>query len=217
MICPKDQVRLLNKVLLNIYSSFIPNKIETVRPHQGPWLTQAVRNFLRKNRAYKSFMRRGRPDDKLDGIQKMISESARLIEEAKRNYFFKAGKTLAISRTSSKTYWYLMNTVLLNKASIPLIPPLLENGLFVLNFAEKGQIFNDHLVYQCTPINKGSELPQDFPVTTTSIIDFVISEEKILSIIRSLSPNKAHGWGEISVRMIKMSDDALVLPLKTIS
>ena len=34
-------------------------------------------------------------------------------------------------------------------------------------------------------------------------------------MIRSLNPNEAHGWNEISVRVIKMSDDVLVLPLKT--
>ena len=65
-------------------------------------------------------------------------------------------------------------------------------------------------------VGSGSEIPQETPVTTTMITDFVIPEEKILNIIRSLNPNKAHGWDEISVRMIKLSDDALVLPLKTI-
>ena len=39
---------------------------------------------------------------------------------------------------------------------------------------------------------------------------------KILKIIRSLNPNKAHGWDEISIRMIKISDVALVNPLKII-
>ena len=59
-----------------------------------------------------------------------------------------------------------------------------------------------------------SESPQDAPATTTLINDFVISEEKIINIIRSLNPNKAHGWDAISVRMIKLSDVSLVLPLK---
>ena len=42
------------------------------------------------------------------------------------------------------------------------------------------------------------------------------SDEKILTIIRNLNPNKAHGWDEISVRMIKMCDASLVKPLKLI-
>ena len=136
-------------------------------------------------------MRNGRPDDKLEGIQKMISEGARLIEEAKRNYFLKGGKTLANPGTSSKTYWTLINIVL-NKVKIPMIPPLLENGLFVTDLTEKAQIFNDYFILQCTTIDTGSEIPQDAPATTTLINDFVISEEKILNIIRSLNPNLKH-------------------------
>ena len=216
MTCPNEQVKILNEVLLNIYSNFIPNKIKTIRPRQAPWITQAVKNFLRrKNRAYKNFVRNGQPDDKLAGIQKMISEGAILIEEAKRSYFLKAGKTLANPETSSKTYWTLINTVL-NKVKIPIIPPLLENGLFVTDFTEKAQLFNDYFILQCTTIDTGSEIPQDAPVTDTLISDFFISDEKILKIIRSLNSNKAHGWDEISVRMIKLSDAALVIPLKII-
>ena len=37
-----------------------------------------------------------------------------------------------------------------------------------------------------------------------------------MNIIRSLNPNKAHGWDEISIRMIKLSDASLVTPLKII-
>ena len=216
MTCPNEQVKLLNEVLLNIYSNFIPNKVKTIRPRQAPWITQIVKNFLRKtNRAYKSFVRNGRPDEKLEGIQKMISEGARLIKEAKRNYFLKAGKTLASPWTSSKTYWTLINTVL-NKVKILMIPPLYENELFVTDFAEKAHIFNEYFILQCTTINTGSDIPQDTPVTTPLISDFVISDEKILNIIRSLYPNKAHGWDEISTRMIKLSNIALVPPLRII-
>ena len=37
-----------------------------------------------------------------------------------------------------------------------------------------------------------------------------------MSIIRSLNPDKAHDWDDISVRMIKLCDKALVFPLKFI-
>ena len=48
------------------------------------------------------------------------------------------------------------------------------------------------------------------------VSDFVISEEKMLDVIRSLNPNKANGWDEISLRMIKLSDVSLVLPFKIV-
>ena len=214
--CPNEQVKLLNEVLLNIYSNFIPNQVKTIKPRQAPWITQTVKKFLRKkNHAYKNFMRNGQPDNKLEGIQKMISEGAKMIEDAKQNYLRKTGQILAHPGTSRKTYWTLINTVL-NKAKIPIIPPLVENGLFITDFTEKAQLFNDYFILQCTTIDTGSEIPQDIPGTSTLIDNFVISEEKILNIIRSLNPNKAHGWDEISIRMIKLSDASLVTPLKII-
>ena len=145
----------------------------------------------------------------------MITEGRRLIEDAKRNFFLKAGNTLANRGTSNRTYWSLINTIL-NKAKIPIIPPLLENVLFVTDFTEKAQLFNDYFIHQCSTIDTGSVIPQHIPVAATLINDFVISDEKIAEIIRSLNPNKAHGWDGISVRMIKLSDAALVVPLKII-
>ena len=204
---------LANEVLLNIYSNFIPNKVNTIRPHQAPWITDNVKNFLReKNRAYRNFVRSGQPNDKQEGIQKMIFEGLKLIEDAKRNYFLNAGNTLASPGTSRKRYWSLINTVL-NKAKTPIIPPLLENGLFVTDFTEKAQLFNDYFKLQGTTVDTESEIPTNFPPPSSLINDFPISDEKILNIIRSLNPNKAHVWDGISVRMINLSDAALVTPL----
>ena len=42
------------------------------------------------------------------------------------------------------------------------------------------------------------------------------NEEKTSLSHKALNPNKAHGWDGISVRMIKLSDAALVVPLKII-
>ena len=80
-------------------------------------------------------MKNGQPNDKLEGIKNMISVGSRLIENAKKNYFPKAGKSLADPSICNKTYWSLINTVM-NKAKIPVIPPLLENDIFVTNFTE---------------------------------------------------------------------------------
>ena len=88
--------------------------------------------------------------------------------------------------------------------------------MFVTNFTEKAQIFNNNFLLQCTTIDTDSKIPQDEPVTVTLLNDFCISEEKILKIIRSLNPNKAHGWDEISVRTPKLCDMTLVIPLKII-
>ena len=61
-----------------------------------------------------------------------------------------------------------------------------------------------------------SEVPSDLHVTAPLVQDFDISDEKILRIIRSLNLNKAHGWDEISVKLIKICDDTLIIQLKLI-
>ena len=53
-------------------------------------------------------------------------------------------------------------------------------------------------------------------MTATQLREFVISDDKILKIIRNLNQNKAHGWDEISVRMIKLCDESLIIPLRLI-
>ena len=88
--------------------------------------------------------------------------------------------------------------------------------MFVADFTEKAQLFNDYFILQCTTIDTESEIPANFPAPSSLINDFPITDEKILNIIRSLNPNKAHSWDGISVRMIKLSDAALVTPLKII-
>ena len=73
-----------------------------------------------------------------------------------------------------------------------------------------------YFIQQCTTIDTGSELPSTSIPNTSLLNGFSISVEKILNIIRSLDSNKAHGWDDISVRMIKMCDDVLLLPLRLI-
>ena len=105
LICPNKQVEMLTETLLNIISNFIPNKVITVRPRQAPWITQSIKNFIqKKNRAYKSFVKNGQPDDKLGAMNEMISKGSKLIEDSKDRYFKKIDTTLSSLDTGIKSY-----------------------------------------------------------------------------------------------------------------
>ena len=148
-------------------------------------------------------------------MNEMISKGSKLIEDAKDRYFKKIGTTLSSPETGIKSYWSLIHRIL-NKAKIPTIPPLLENDIFVLDFTAKAEIFNEYFIQQCTTIDTGSTIPQNVIPIAPPLNEFTISDENILKTIRSLNPNGAHGWNDISIRMIKLCDDALLLPLKLI-
>ena len=57
-------------------------------------------------------------------------------------------------------------------------------------------------------------IAQCFLITASSLESITISESDILKTIRSLDIIKAHGYDEISVRMMKICNDTIVEPLK---
>ena len=101
-------------------------------------------------------------------------------------------------------------------AKFPIISPLFENNTFISDFTAEAEIFDDYFLLQCIVIDTGSAFPNDVPFHLPPLTTFHISDETILRIIRSLNPNKAHGWDNVSVRMIKIGDEVLVVLLRLI-
>ena len=85
------------------------------------------------------------------------------------------------------------------------------------DFREKANHFNKYFPSICTPIDS-SCLPISIDLINPSACfsTFNFADDEILKIIRALDINKAHGHDEISVRMIKICDDAIIEPLSLI-
>ena len=96
------QVDLLNKTILNIMPSFVPNKTIRIKPLK-------IKNMLRKqNRKYKNYKNNGfREVDRIifDQYRKECKEE---IEKSKQNYVLILGTRLADENTDQKTYWKLL-------------------------------------------------------------------------------------------------------------
>ena len=102
---------------------------------------------------------------------------------------------------------------LLNGNKVPLIPPLNIENQFVIDFKEKEEAFNIFFSEQCTPIENGSHLPNDINVITDQTLQDIVFS---LIIHISLDINKAHGYGGISVRMVKLFGESICKPLEII-
>ena len=83
-------------------------------------------------------------------------------------------------------------------------------------FPELVSIFNDFFVKQCSLLENEAVLPALFPRTSLILEDTEVSPRKILEIIRSLDSNKAYGCDDVCISMLKICDEAIVLPLKLI-
>ena len=95
--------------------------------------------------------------------------------------------------------------------------PIIHGNKYVTDFSKKADLFNFFFAKQCSIIESSSVLP----TSTNPIIDQYLSnieftEDNIKRIACKLDPNKAHGHNMISIRMLKMSADAIIESLFTI-
>ena len=82
---------------------------------------------------------------------------------------------------------------------------------FVTDMQAKTKIFNTFFVDQCQPLDNASNLPTNQVVLTQSILGYLdFNDDQLLQIIRALNINKAHGYDDICIRMIKICDRLLL-------
>ena len=78
----------------------------------------------------------------------------------------------------------------------------------------KANIFNKFFASQCVPLNNDSNIPYCQRYMTNAKICLIKIENKdIINVIKALDPCKAHGYDDISIRMLKTGDSAIVKPL----
>ena len=120
------------------------------------------------------------------------------------------------NQSSPKNFWKILKTFY-NGNKIPLIPPIIVNDKLVSDFEEKANHFNKLFASQCTPIDNNSQIPDSVVFNTEVRLSSISCEDNnILKIIRNLEISKAHGFDDISVRMVKLCEDSLVKPFSII-
>ena len=87
------------------------------------------------------------------------------------------------------------------KKKISSIPPIFFNDAYITKFEHKADIFNKYFSDQCSVNDNGSILPEMHLKTSRSLSE---NEERIVEIIRSYSPAKAHGYDNIAVSMLQL-------------
>ena len=197
-------------------SNFIPNEIKKCIPRDPPWINKSLKTLLKKkNRLFCNYKKHGYKDEDKARLSLFRNECQKAVESAKMNYFSNLGSKLNESSTTNKNYWKIIHRVM-NKCRAPKIPPILKNGIFILDCAEKAKIFNEHFTNQCKLILNDSTLP-DFEYLTDNKFERIAhTNGDILSLIRYLNPNKAAGSDGISGRMLLLCDNTVVLPLNII-
>ena len=91
------------------------------------------------------------------------------------------------------------------------------NNKYVSNFSAKANIFNTFFSQQCTNVTTSSIVPNTLNlISDKRISQLEFNAGDIISIIRNLNPNKAHGHDGFSIRMIQLSCNSIAKPLHLI-
>ena len=213
----EEQIKFFNETLLNIFSNFCPHKTITCNDKDPPWLTDDIKRIIYfKDQAYRHYQRSNKTAQDyviLDNVSRHLNEQ---IELSKQEYYHKLSIQLNNPFTSRKKYWTLLKT-LINGKKVPVIPPLLVNNIYISNINEKANEFNNFFSSQCSTIDTGSDIPDEFqPITNYELFDIDFTDQDIMDIISNLNLNKAHGYDNISIRILKIFGKSICKPLELI-
>ena len=92
-------MNLLNDIILNVFTNFVPNKVITCDDSNPPWINDNIKSKIRwKNSMYKNYKRNGKKTEDYELLTKAVSKVSELIEKSK-------GKRLNDFSISAKSYW----------------------------------------------------------------------------------------------------------------
>ena len=184
---PSQQDEFFNKKILNIASNFIPDNYVKIQLKDPPWITNNLRSMITKqNKQYKKILKNGCLPETKTKVNKFRNDCFDVINLAKNAHLYKMGTKLLDSKSSPKTYWQILNKIL-NKCSVPRIPPIILNSKLLINCVEKAQCFNKFFLSHCKTNVNNSILPAISYLTDSRLGTIQITENEIKSINVSYS------------------------------
>ena len=205
------KIKILNETLLNIFNNFIHNEISKFDYKKLVWMNKEMTLLLKKRSKLTKKYYNDPTDHNRNVVVNMANECTRLNIAAKEKNLIQLSAKLENPSTAPKTCWSILNRFLSNN-KIPIIPPILADDKVVSNFVEKAELFISYFASQCTPVINRSELPSLEFKTNKRIEKITFTDYHINLIIKNLNTGKAHGWDNMSIRMVKLCGKSIALP-----
>ena len=153
------QVLTLNKVILNVFRNYVPNKYITIDDKDPVWMNKTIKNKMKvRNNLFKQYIQNGRFESDFILIERLGNELSELISQTKALYYENPARKLNNPLMRAKTYWSILKTFYNDKKILLILPPLIDDK-FGTDIKTKANIFNKFFADQCTPLKNNSILP----------------------------------------------------------
>ena len=145
--------------MLNVFSNYATNKVVTFNDKDPPRMTQYLKPQINwRNKVFEYHKRRSHSADDFILLENVLSEVSDLIFNRKNAYYNQLAQKLNEPKTSSKTYWSILETFS-NGKKVPLIPPLFMNNKVESDFKSKANFFNKFFADKCFPVENNNVIP----------------------------------------------------------
>ena len=210
------QVSIFEECVLNVSKNLVPNKYVVFDDKEPVWMDQSIKQLIKeRDSCYSKYQSQGGRDKDLHIVTSLTDKINEQISNKKRKFYLNLSDQPNDKCLNPKKYWTLLRPFY-NGRKVPLIPPILKCQKYVSDFKEKANYFNEFFSLQCSPVVNRSVLPDKSYLSASFLESITISGSDILKTFRSLDINKAHGNDDISVRTMKICDDAIAESLKMI-
>ena len=204
--------KILTDTLINIFENFIPHKTKKFDYKTPEWMNSMVISSLKKRKKLAKIFYKNLSDYNKNALFDQANKCTELILQSKSNNIAKMSAKLDNPTLVAKTYWSIISRFL-NKTKVPTVPSVVVNGKLISDFKIESEHFNSYFAAHCTSVKNSSTLPTLKYKTKSRLNSFNTNEDDIFLIIKNLDSSKAHGWDNISIRMIKLCGKSSATPL----
>ena len=127
------QVTILNKIILNIFRNYVPNKYITVNDEDPAWMNKNIKSRIKsRNLAYRQYMQKSKFENGFVLLETFITELNESISSTNSLYYENIGNKLFDPLLQANTYSSILKTFYNKK----------KNPANSTSFGKR-QVFND--------------------------------------------------------------------------
>ena len=108
--------------------------------------TPLKKAIKRKHCVYRKYVKRGQKPDDWMHVKQIKTDMAKMVTDPKNKYYTDLGKG-PVTPVWEKTYWRTLHKII-NKKQAMNIPHILLDRVFITNFQNKANLFNEFFVQQ---------------------------------------------------------------------
>ena len=201
----------ISEKIIEITDQCIPNKIVRIKPSDQPWINSSIKRKIRaRKRAYK----KAKATNAAYHWQKfrtIRNETITCIRKSKKSFYDNLSNKLLKNDLSPRDWWKTLKSFI-SKQNNTSLPTLENNGVLAFESIEKANLLNDYFANQTILNEKEAEIP-NLPLPTNHLLDFTLSTEEVLSVLKSLPLGKAAGPDGINNKILREISNELATPL----